>query len=47
LGPSKVAAGGFGWEMMAVIGQDENMKLFEKSRERTKQNTTKSNITTI
>ena len=38
LGPSKVAAGGFGWEMMAVIGQDENMKLLEKSRESTKQN---------
>jgi hypothetical protein len=29
LGPSKVAAGGFGREMMEVIGQDENMKLSE------------------
>ena len=41
LGPSKVAAGGFGWEMMEVIGQEDNVKLSEKSRERTKQNKTK------
>jgi len=35
LGPSKVAVGGFGWEMMEIIAQDDNTRLLEMSRGRT------------
>ena len=34
LGPSKVAADGFGPEMMAVIAEEKNAKLLEASRAR-------------
>mmetsp|Transcript_40611 Transcript_40611/g.45745 ORF Transcript_40611/g.45745 Transcript_40611/m.45745 type:complete len:82 (-) Transcript_40611:160-405(-) len=39
LGPSKVAIGGFGWEMMEIITQDDNTRLLEMSRGRTNQQT--------
>lgn len=35
IGPSKAAAGGFGWEMLEVLDTDENAKLLDLSRGKT------------
>lgn len=44
LGPTKVAAGGFGWEMMSVIAEENNLRLLDASRARTSTSTASASI---